>query len=255
MFSVIRKRLHVSPATAIATLALVFAMTGGAYAASKVLITSTKQISPKVLKSLKGANGKAGANGVNGTNGAPGAAGPQGPGGAAGAKGETGAAGAPGTNGTNGTNGTTGFTETLPSEKSEKGDWYISENAVAGFKVSVEGVSFDIPLQSAPVPIYIRKLAGTPAHCSGDVTNPGADPGYLCVFAREETDILEEEPIEELVFPKICSLSSLNINQELRSCAFSGFPAAADPAGFGVVALSKEAGLVLAGGSWAVTAP
>jgi hypothetical protein len=32
-----------------ATLALVFAMSGGAYAASRVLITSTKQISPKVL--------------------------------------------------------------------------------------------------------------------------------------------------------------------------------------------------------------
>ena len=53
MFSAIRRRIHFSPATVIATLALVFAMTGGAYAASKFLITSTKQISPKVLKSLR----------------------------------------------------------------------------------------------------------------------------------------------------------------------------------------------------------
>jgi hypothetical protein len=34
------------------SLALVFAMTGGAYAARKIIITSTKQISPKVLKKL-----------------------------------------------------------------------------------------------------------------------------------------------------------------------------------------------------------
>lgn len=34
------------------TLALVFAMTGGAYAASKYLITSTTQISPRVLSQL-----------------------------------------------------------------------------------------------------------------------------------------------------------------------------------------------------------
>src|SRR5580693_7891888 len=48
MFSRIRKRL--SYTNIVMTLALFFAISGGAYAASKVLITSTKQISPKVLK-------------------------------------------------------------------------------------------------------------------------------------------------------------------------------------------------------------
>ncbi|HEY5343386.1 MAG TPA: hypothetical protein VIJ66_06970, partial [Solirubrobacteraceae bacterium] len=75
MFSALRKRMHLSPATAIATLALVFAMTGGAYAAKHYLINSTKQISPKVLRALKGKNGK---NGLNGANGAAGAQGPAG---------------------------------------------------------------------------------------------------------------------------------------------------------------------------------
>ncbi len=45
-------RRHLSYANVTATLALVFAMTGGAFAANHYLLTSTKQISPKVLKQL-----------------------------------------------------------------------------------------------------------------------------------------------------------------------------------------------------------
>jgi hypothetical protein len=104
MFQAIRRRIHVSPATAIATLALVFAMTGGAYAAKHYLITSTKQISPKVLAQLKGANGK------NGATGPAGATGPGGLAGAAGAKGENGAAGSAGAKGTTGETGPKGAT-------------------------------------------------------------------------------------------------------------------------------------------------
>ena len=52
-------------ANIVATLALVFAMAGGAAAASHYLITSTKQISPKVLKELN----KPGAKGAPGTAG------------------------------------------------------------------------------------------------------------------------------------------------------------------------------------------
>jgi hypothetical protein len=71
-----RVRRHVTPTGVIAVLALVFAMSGGAYAAKKYLISSTKQISPSVLKKLKGTNGKAGPAGT---------AGPAGPAGPAGA--------------------------------------------------------------------------------------------------------------------------------------------------------------------------
>ena len=91
-----RLRRHMSYANVVATFALVFAMSGGALAASKYLITSSKQIKPSVLASLKG---KAGANGAQGAAGAQGA---QGPAGATGPKGENGTAGANGTAGTNG---------------------------------------------------------------------------------------------------------------------------------------------------------
>jgi hypothetical protein len=94
MLSFVRRRFTF--ANVAMTLALVFAMSGGAFAASKILITSAKQISPKVLKSLKGKAGPAGANGAQGPAGPAGPAGPQGP---AGPGGAAGAAGAKGENG------------------------------------------------------------------------------------------------------------------------------------------------------------
>ncbi len=47
-------RGRLSYANVVVTLALVFAMSGGAYAAGWYVITSTKQISPNVLEVLKG---------------------------------------------------------------------------------------------------------------------------------------------------------------------------------------------------------
>ena len=61
-----------SYANVTATLALIFAMSGGALAANHYLINSTKQINPKVLKKLKGQAGRAGLNGAAGKDGAPG---------------------------------------------------------------------------------------------------------------------------------------------------------------------------------------
>jgi hypothetical protein len=65
-------RRHLSYANVVATLALVFAMSGGALAARHYLINSTKQISPKVLRKLEGHAGKPGAQGPAGQPGAPG---------------------------------------------------------------------------------------------------------------------------------------------------------------------------------------
>jgi hypothetical protein len=71
-----RKRLTYANVTA--TLALVFAMSGGALAAKHYLINSTKQINPKVLKKLHGKPGPQGARGIQGAQGTPGIQGPAG---------------------------------------------------------------------------------------------------------------------------------------------------------------------------------
>jgi hypothetical protein len=169
MFSALRRRF--TYANVAMTLALVFAMSGGAYAAKHYLITSTKQISPKVLKALQGKAGPAGA---------PGQAGPQG---AAGASGKDGAPGANGTNGKdgvspegvafagaahgcteggvefkganttfacNGKKGTTGFTRTLPKGETETGAWSFGPLAEGLPPQFVPVASFAIPL-AAPL--------------------------------------------------------------------------------------------------------
>ena len=75
---------HLSYANIASTLALVFAMAGGAIAANHYLINSTRQINPVVLKKLKGASGKPGARGATGATGAAGSPGREGPAGKAG---------------------------------------------------------------------------------------------------------------------------------------------------------------------------
>jgi hypothetical protein len=77
-------RRNLSYSNVAATLALVFAMSGGALAASRYVINSPKQINPKVLKALKGKTGKTGPAGRQGQSGTPGAMGAQGSAGATG---------------------------------------------------------------------------------------------------------------------------------------------------------------------------
>lgn len=91
-----RIRLRFTYANVAATLALVFSMSGGALAASHYLITSKKQIAPKVLKELKGNAGAQGATGAAGPAGGVGPAGPAGGVGPAGPAGSNGTAGATG---------------------------------------------------------------------------------------------------------------------------------------------------------------
>jgi Collagen triple helix repeat (20 copies) len=102
-------RNHLSYANVVATVALVFAMGGTAIAAKRYLITSTGQVSPKVLKKLTGKTGPRGASGTKGARGAAGAIGPGGAAGAAGAAGATGGTGASGPTGSAGGEGKEGL--------------------------------------------------------------------------------------------------------------------------------------------------
>jgi hypothetical protein len=213
----IRRRLCY--ANVVATLALVFAMSGSALAAGHYLLTSTSQVSPKVLKALRGRNGAAGApgaqgaQGARGETGAAGLGGPAGPQGAQGPQGEPGATGATGSEGSPWTAG-----GTLPAGKSETGAWgggggpeepFFSEKIVLA--------SFAIPLLVAPTLNVIgvdegqgeakenerakeinaaRKAKGEselplpiPTYCKGNVDKPEATEGNLCVFVREAENV------------------------------------------------------------------
>ncbi len=184
MFSKIRRRF--TYANVAMTLALVFAMTGGAYAAKKYLITSTKQISPKVLASLKGKAGPAGAAGANGV---AGPAGPAGAAGSAGGKGETGPAGPQGEEGKAGKAGVAGKEGSpwtvggvLPPEQTETGTWvlYAPEKAAS----ALTAISFPIRLakELGEKEVHYVPSGGNGTTCNGSANAPTAEPGNLCVY-------------------------------------------------------------------------
>ncbi|HEY1689057.1 MAG TPA: hypothetical protein VGF95_09370 [Solirubrobacteraceae bacterium] len=208
MYSAVRR--HMSATTVLAVIALVFAMSGGAYAASKYLITSTKQISPKVLKSLRG---KAGAKGVAGAAGPAGPAGPQGPAGATGATGPQGPEGKEGPQGPKGEEGPAGkegspwtADGTLPAGSTETGAWSASGFAPKGnSEFDYSAISFNIALPAEVEPedtefityefatktrakVYEgngKEITPSTANCPTEfeeIDEPQAAPGYVCVY-------------------------------------------------------------------------
>jgi hypothetical protein len=223
--------MQLNATTIMAIAAMVFAMAGGALAApgklskashrsSGVVITSIKQISPKILKQLTGA---------------PGPAGPVGPEGKPGPAGKDGLNGAPGKDGTNGSSGTngkgvtvsntavgckaggvtvevegagvshevcngqTGYTDVLPPGKSEYGHWLLSQFAKKIGEADLVAISFPIPLPEkvkAHV-IYLGEGEGeakpnsaiTAGECKGTYKAPGAGKGNFCFFEQYHENV------------------------------------------------------------------
>ena len=243
MFSKIRRRF--TYANVVVTLALVFAMSGGAYAAGRYLITSTKQLSPKVLKQLQGKAGPTGAQGQTGVAGAQGPAGPAGAPGKEGSAGKEGAQGKPGENGKNGKEGspwTAGGT--LPEGETLKGEWSLIAQAAGGLSLTGNSVSFALPLGKAPVKHYIKVGEDPPAGCIGNYEEPGAVEGNLCVFAREEENT--EPELSGIPLPIVFGFEGAGEDGPTGSKA--------DRFGFGMETFSHEAGPVRLEGTWAVTA-
>jgi hypothetical protein len=270
MLNAIHKRMTYANVTA--TLALFFAMSGGALAASHYLITSTKQISPKVLKSLKATNG------TNGTNGANGAQGPTGPAGTPGAKGEQGAKGEPGTPGTKGEPGPPGTKGepgpegvcsqtncTLPTETTETGSWDITATKEDEGNVFTS-ISFTIPLTKALDATHVHyvneagteqsvfHLGGTPEFeaekttaCPGTAAEPAAAPGNFCVYQGEAIENAEEISGGSALAEAIISPANLGA---FGSIVQQG----AATAGAKVYLRDEEQKSTRAWGTWAVTA-
>jgi hypothetical protein len=249
MFSSIRRRFTF--ANVVLTLVLVFAMTGGAYAAKRYVITSTNQISPKVLKALKGAIGKSGATGATGAigpAGATGSTGSTGPTGSTGSSGSTGSAGTQGLKGETGHEGKEGSPwtagGTLPKGKSLTGEWNVYTVATAADQNAINSVSFALPLSEAPTVHYIREKEAPPSGCTGNVKEPGAEEGNLCIFTGVEENSLDEY-LPGLALPFICRWEEGN-----GSCADD----VASRFGFGIKAFAEAEGPVDLAGTWVVTA-
>jgi Collagen triple helix repeat (20 copies) len=156
----------------------------------------------------EGPEGKAGTNGTNGTNGTSVVTGTLEPGQGSppcveggvtievegsGTKkqvcnGEEGKAGPKGAEGPPGP-----LTETLPSGKTLKGLWGGHTDQVNGLGLEMTPTSFPFRVENGsgepPTPIFIKFGEPTPAGCTGNEGNPGAEPGNLCVFEGESENV------------------------------------------------------------------
>jgi hypothetical protein len=240
MFSILKNRFGVPGL--IAVMALVFAMIGGAYAASnsgggKATASKVKR-GPRGPRGFAGATGPvgpaglAGANGHDGSNGAQGATGEKGSTGATGATGKTGATGTTGETGTTGATGPTGTT--LPSGKTEMGLW-VAE----GIKKNNFRTAFTYPLSLTFTPTfhYVVCPAGvctpTTACPATSTTEPKAAASELCVYEKQHLFVIT--PIfDSFNFPPKLGLSlRFELTEEGEE--------------------SEEGGYAF--GTWAVTAP
>ncbi len=192
-------RLHNKLGTAglvVSIVALVAALSGAAIAAGGL----TKSQEKRVVKIAKKYAGKDGKDGAPGATGPAGPAGPAGPKGDKGDKGDTGPAGPQGKQGIQGIPGPEGdpWTAggTLPPGETLTGAWIVgTENNGP----ATESLSFNLPLEEAPDAIHFVKLDGkeytrvgefldegkTPVNCLGEVEDPEALPGHVCVYEGE----------------------------------------------------------------------
>jgi hypothetical protein len=257
MLSPLRNRFGIPGV--ISVIALVFAMFGGAYAA-----TNTGKATSSA-KAKKGPRGPKGATGPAGPAGPAGPQGPAGPAGAQGPKGDKGDAGEKGEKGPKGDKGEKGAKGdpwsvggVLPSEQTETGVYLIaSETGYGLFNGYVIGaISFPIPLAgpiAATNTIFVSNPGSeVPEKCeneehAGDAgfENPEASPGYLCVFQASLLNMASGKEPEEVVFLKNggsnegASVAGTTIAQVPTEAAHEGSP----PPG------------ARAEGTWAVTAP
>ena len=252
MFSMMRRRLHLSPSMAIAFVALVFALTGASFAAgtnggngghgttataAKSKAKAKGKAGPRGPAGPQGKTGPAGATGPTGATGAQGPQGGIGPQGTAGAKGETGEAGPKGETGSPGAPGAAGAqgepwspNSQLPSGATETGTW----TAQLG-EGEVRWVPLSFPVQLAGELEAAAVHIAPNAACPGTAKEPKATPGNLCVYV------------------------GLNAGSKVKATgifnpAMTASPTPGAASGGAVLLVNSSESGALAFGTWAVTA-
>ncbi len=203
MFSALRRQIN--PATVLAFVALVFAITGGAFAATGgsgngggnspakasaatgrtanfAAAAAKKKAAPKSMRGPAGPKGATGATGPAGPAGPAGAIGPAGGTGPQGIQGEKGEKGESikGETGPKGSEGNIG--KTLAANATETGTWTYSTTAAGAVLASI---SFPIPLAetlNATQVHYVDRSEASSPECPGTLAEPEAKPGNLCVY-------------------------------------------------------------------------
>jgi hypothetical protein len=165
--------------------------------------------------------------------GSPGAPGPIGPMGAQGPQGPKGDTGLQGLKGPQGVPPTV-----LPSGATVTGTWGASGYAPSTANaVAWTGISFPVPLASAPTLAIATIINPDPSHCPGTLSAPAAAPGVVCIY--------------------------VDTTHAVHVGGFSAFPPGADPnttsgaSRFGLIFVlgnADVAGPFMGAGSWALTA-
>jgi hypothetical protein len=258
MYSRIREQFSTT-AVILSIVALVFALSGGAYAASQAQTSKTK-----VVKGPPGPRGKPGKAGATGQ------AGPAGPKGDTGAQGAGGAQGAPGQNGKSvvvtpiepeegkceeragaevGVEGSATTTEvcdgeegpegspwtaggTLPVGKTETGAWSFNASEADGEMILAE-IGFPIKLAARlegtekvhfqpPSSAEESAQNAFKAVCPSSVVNPTAVSGHLCVYYNEFGSGLTNATFTEITVPYIIQEPGASTTGAILRFSYSG---------------------------------
>lgn len=284
MFSTLRTRFGIPGV--ISVMALVFAMFGGAYAAS-----NSSGGGSATASKAKAKKGPRGPKGAKGDTGPAGPAGPQGPKGDPGAKGDPGSPGSPGANGKsvvllneppagcseggftyevegsgeenevcNGEEGEP-WTDggTLPSGATETGVWgsLLTEDGTEAGDRRYYPISFALPLADAPEPIYVGPTEASKPGCPG---RGGADGGASESFPATG---MYEPTIPRAEKGKLCVYAGL-VEEATASGEIFNISYYEGGGGWGYTSGVSQVGTTLgitcggpicmANGTWAVTA-
>ncbi len=72
----------------------------------------------------------------------------------------------------------------LPSGTTLRGTFGEADVAQSTAYAQYVAISFGYSVSPAPTAHYVEAGAPTPAGCTGNAANPGAEPGHLCIFEK-----------------------------------------------------------------------